>query len=62
MLSGFAPEERVAKYSEGPGIGLSFGTSESVDWFTDFDVDKADLFEHELPACTRQATCDSTSP
>src|SRR5213078_5284946 len=44
------------------GLLLTLRTAERVDWLTDADADEADLVEHRLPACARQATGNSAGP
>ena len=44
------------------GVGLPACSTEGVDRFADDHIDKPDVDQHLLPACTRQATGNSTSP
>jgi hypothetical protein len=53
---------RVAINAKGSSVWLAMSTFERVDWLTDSDVDETGRFDQFCPACTRQATGDSTSP
>ena len=52
----------MAAYIECASLLFAFGASEGVDGCSDDDVFESDGLEEGLPACTRQATGDSTSP
>jgi hypothetical protein len=57
-----ACHERVAVHTERSGVALAVGTFESVDRATDGDLDKTGCLDQCRPACTRQATGNSTGP
>src|SRR5437763_14752269 len=57
-----AGKEAVTEHLVCPGLLLTLRTAERVDWLTDADADEADLVEHRLPACARQATGNSAGP
>src|SRR5438067_12317733 len=59
---GVAGKEAVTEHFVCPGLLLTLRTAERVDWLTDTDADEADLVEHRLPACARQATGNSAGP
>ncbi len=62
ISAGLASNERIAVYFEHPCFPLTACAAEGVAGGPNLDVDKTRLFEHPLPACTRQATGDSCSP
>jgi len=47
---------------ESPGVRFAAGAAECVDRRADLDIPEPDRFENLLPACTRQATADSSGP
>src|SRR5436309_3534607 len=57
-----AGEEGVTEHLVGPGLLLTLGAAERVDGLADAHVHEADLLEHRLPACARQATGNSAGP
>ena len=59
---GFSCDESIAVDGEQSRLVLTTRTLEGVDWRSNFDVKKAGLFQHSLPACTRQSTGNSTRP
>ncbi len=58
----FASQEGVAIDFEGPGISLSAGTTEGIYRLADSDIHESRIGQHLFPACTRQATGDSSRP
>ena len=47
---------------ERAGVRFTEGTAEGVDGIADSNVDESGGLEKSVPACTRQATGDSTRP
>jgi hypothetical protein len=60
--SGFTRGEGVTVDVERPSLGFAGRAAEGVDPRPDDHIDEADVFEHLLPACARQAAGDSTGP
>ncbi len=57
-----ACEEWIPIHFEHTGVFFSASTSKGVTRGPDLDLDESGLLEHPPPACTRQATSDSSSP
>ena len=55
-------QKTIAEDLEKPGIWLTVGIREYVYRRANFNADKAAIFQHLLPACTRQATGNSSGP
>jgi hypothetical protein len=55
-------DEGVAEYGECAGVVLASCTSEHIDRRSNLGVDEARVAHHFSPACTRQATGDSSRP
>jgi hypothetical protein len=58
----FAGHERVAVDAKRARVGFAVGALERVDRGTDRDVNETCFFNQCRPACTRQATGNSTRP
>ena len=62
LLERFASEERIALHVECSRVSFATSASKRLDSVTDLHIDKSRVLEQRFPACTRQATGDSTSP
>ena len=60
--SGSSSEERITVDVEQPSFLFTTRATERIDWRTDPNVDKSDLFQHFLPGCARQTTGNSGCP
>lgn len=58
----FASQEWVTVDFKSSGVSLSAGTTEGVYRFADSDIHESRIGQHLFPACTRQATGDSSRP
>ena len=61
-LLGFSSEKGVAVNLECAGVVLAAGTAERITCWADLNRRKADVLKHLPPACTRQASGDSSGP
>ena len=52
----------MARDVEAAGVTLAARSTKRVDGITDLHFHESDFFEKGLPACTRQATGNSTGP
>ncbi len=57
-----AGEEEIPEDLKPPRLLLPAGAGEGVPGRPDYDFGESRLFEHQRPACTRQATGDSSGP
>jgi len=55
-------QERIAEDLEAARVGLAAGTAESIHTGADLNICETGIFQHLLPACTRQATGNSGRP
>jgi hypothetical protein len=55
-------DEGVPKYRECLGVFFASCTCEHIDRRSDLNIDEAGVAHHFSPACTRQATGDSSRP